>query len=201
MDASSYLPGSPEARKARRLLGQAANLFVMVDLSGSPGLAAVRALLEEAPGLFGGRLPAFSPLPDTAVDLPQQPAAASTRLDWSPLSVPGLHAVLDDTGAMSPPEKKKTEEYNSLLNRLGSAALGSTARDAARGNGQSGQDTADTRRRLHLVAHMLGEVSLSGSMFDVRIHGGRFCGVTRQGRDLMPLQAARAYGPSRDGVS
>ena len=30
---------------------------------------------------------------------------------------------------------------------------------------------------------MLGDVSLAGSVFDVRLQGGRFCGITRQGRD------------------
>jgi hypothetical protein len=40
---------------------------------------------------------------------------------------------------------------------------------------------------------MLGEVALAGSDFDVRILGGRFCGATRRGRDLLPRRPATSY--------
>jgi hypothetical protein len=45
----------------------------------------------------------------------------------------------------------------------------------------------DEETRSHrLVAHMLGEVLLAGSGFDVRLSGGRFCGIVRQGKDIVP---------------
>jgi hypothetical protein len=181
---SSCAPASPETRSLRRLLGSSANVFVQLDLSGVGDPAALRSLLEEAAGLFGGRSPVSSPLPEPAAELPPKLVTAPQRLDWSPLSVPGLHAVLDDTAAISRKKRKKNDEFHDLLCRLGSAADG-TAR------GES--DSHDPRRRLRLVAHMLGEVSLTGSLFDVRIHGGRFCGVTRRGNDLMPPRPAQSF--------
>jgi hypothetical protein len=188
VDAASCVPGSPELRRVRRLLGQPSSVFVLVDLSGSPDPAVLHALLEGPSGLFGGRAAAFTHLPDPAVELPAKPAAALRRLDWSPLSIPRLHSILDDTGALSRKKRKKTEEFDSLLKRLGSSG-----RDLAQRDGRVAQDGTDPRRQMHLLAHMLGEVSLAGSLFDVHLHGGRFCGVTRQGRDLMPLQAAQSF--------
>jgi hypothetical protein len=40
---------------------------------------------------------------------------------------------------------------------------------------------------------MLGEVTLAGTAFDVRLRGGRFCGIVRQGADLLPNRPARSF--------
>ena len=181
---SSCTPKSPEARCVRRLLGSSSDVRLQLDLSGISDAAALQSLLEDPPGIFGGRLPLLSPLPEPAAELPPKPAAALRRLDWSPLSVPGLHSVLDETAGMSRKKRKKNEEYDALLNRLGSTADGTARADS---------ESRDPHRQLRLVAHMLGEVSLTGSHFDVRIRGGRFCGVTRQGKDLMPLHPALSF--------
>ena len=58
----------------------------------------------------------------------------------------------------------------------------------------------DPHRQLRLVAHMLGDVALTGS-FDVRLHGGRFCGVTRQGGSLFRRGPAVSYHPAWGGAS
>ncbi len=181
---SSWAPGSPEARRLRRLLGSSANILVQLDLSGVQDPTALRSLLEDPSGLFSGRSPVLCPLPEPAGELPPKPVAVPRRLDWSALSIPGLHAVLDDTAGISRKKRKKAEEYDALLNRLGSTVDG-----AARPETES----QDPHRQLRLVAHMLGEVALTGSQFDVRIHGGRFCGLTRQGKDLMPLRPAVSF--------
>jgi hypothetical protein len=46
---------------------------------------------------------------------------------------------------------------------------------------------------MRLVAHMLGDVALAGSDFDVKLSGGRFCGITRRGSWLLPPRAAVSY--------
>jgi hypothetical protein len=86
---------------------------------------------------------------------------------------------------LSRKKRKKNEEFAALLSQLGSASDGSTA--------GAGESVKDPHRELRLVAHMLGDVSLAGSGFDVRLQGGRFSGITRQGRELMPVRAARSY--------
>jgi hypothetical protein len=181
---SSWTPGGTEARRLRRLLGSSADIFVQLDLSGVLDPGSLRSLFEDPSGLFSGRTPVLSTLPEPDEDLPPKPVAGMRRLDWSPLSVPGLHVALDETAGISRKKRKKTEEYDVLLNRLGSTADGTP---------QSETGILDPHRQLRLVAHMLGEVALTGSLFDVRIHGGRFCGVTRQGKDLMPQRPALSF--------
>jgi hypothetical protein len=124
------------------------------------------------------------PLPEPADPLPARASARSGRLDWAPYTVAGLNAVLAGTGGMSRKKRKKNEEYSSLLSQLGSIADGSAAPAAG---------AADPRKQLRLVAHMLGDVALAGSGFDVRLQGGRFSGVTRQGHELMPVRPARSF--------
>jgi hypothetical protein len=40
---------------------------------------------------------------------------------------------------------------------------------------------------------MLGDVALTGKDFDVRLSGGRFCGITRRGVALLPMRPAVSY--------
>jgi hypothetical protein len=46
---------------------------------------------------------------------------------------------------------------------------------------------------MRLVAHMLGDVALAGRDFDVKLSGGRFCGITRRGSWLLPSRPALSY--------
>jgi hypothetical protein len=134
--------------------------------------------------LFGGRAPALLPLAEPSDELPGKASSPPVRLDWAPFSVAGLHAVLARTAGMSRKKRKKNEEYSALLGQLGSSADGSPAQIVS---------AADPHRQLRLVAHMLGDVALTGSGFDVRLQGGRFSGITRQGNELMPVRPARSY--------
>jgi hypothetical protein len=183
--ASSCPPGSLETRRLKKLLAASPNVRLQLDLSGVTDQDAVRKLLEAPGGLFGGRPPAFSPLAELSGPLPARYAGRAVRLDWAPFSLPGLHAALEKTAGISRKKRKKTEEYGALLSQLG--AIDDELQAEVPGKAE------DPRRHLRLVAHMLGEVSLAGSSFDVRLQGGRFSGVTRQGKELMPLLPARSF--------
>lgn len=182
---ASCAPGSPEARRLRHILASSAEIFLQLDLTGVTDPDAVRTLLEGAAGLFAGRLPAFSPLADPPDALPPRPALSSGRLEWRPFTLAGLWATLDRTAGISRKKRKKNEEYAALLGQLGSTRDGSAA--------EARESVTDPRRHLRLVAHMLGEVTLAGSGFDVRLQGGRFSGITRQGTELMPVRPARSF--------
>jgi hypothetical protein len=188
---STCTPGSPEARRLRRLLASSPESFLQLDLSGVTDKDAVRVLLVAAVGLFGGRPPALSPLAEPSGTLPGRPAGRPGRLDWAPFSLAGLHAALERTAGISRKKRKKAEEYGALLNQMGSIGDRSAA---------SVESAQDPHRKLRLVAHMLGEVSLAGTGFDVRLQGGRFSGITRQGMELMPVRPARSFVRARGSL-
>jgi hypothetical protein len=188
---STCTPGSPDVQRVRRLFSSWPEVLLQLDLSGVTDPDSVRALLEGPAGLFGGRTPVFSPLVQPTAELPAGPSGQPQRLDWTPFSHAGLHSALSQTAGISRKKRKKNEEYDALLNQMGSLA-DETKPAAAKGH--------DPRKQLRLVAHMLGDVTLAGSGFDVRLQGGRFSGITRQGRELMPLRPARSFVRTRGGL-
>ena len=188
--AASWLPGADGVAAVRRAVARAASgsrlVRVLVDLSGVSDPGVMKALLEGPSGLFSGRQPALSPLPEPSGDLPPRPRAAPNTLSAAALAgVPlsDLRAALGTTASLSRKKRKKNEEFGALL-----GALGSPGNGAAAGAEAPGRD-----RHQQLVAHMLGEVHLSGSAFGVRLKGGRFCGVLCRGNDLLPNRPARAF--------
>jgi hypothetical protein len=188
---SSCTPGSPEVQRLRRLIAAAPKVCLELDLSGLTDADPIYTLLGGPTGLFGGRAPVLSPLAQPDGDLPVRPSGQVQRLDWRPMSMAGLHAALAQTAAISRKKRKKNEEYDTLLVRMGSLVDES----------KSGAVTArDPRTQLRLVAHMLGDVALTGSGFDVRLQGGRFSGITRRGLELMPLRPARSFIQTRAGL-
>jgi len=107
-----------------------------------------------------------------------------TRIDWSPVPLPVLRARIEAAAGYARRKRKKTDEYHDLLSLL------------ARGGdpvGPLGREKQCAQNQLRLVAHMLGDVSLTGSDFDVRLSGGRFCGITRRGVPLLPPRQAVSY--------
>ena len=188
---SSWTPGSPASQRLRRLMSSSPEVLLQLDLSGVKDPETVRILLAAPIGLFGGRPPEFSPFDEPTDALPAGPPARCTRLDWSPFSLAGLHAALEGTAGISRKKRKKNEEYDSLLGRMGSIEDGAVP---------GVEKPHDPRRQLRLVAHMLGDVSLAGSGFDVRLQGGRFSGITRQGRELMPVRPARSFVRTRGSL-
>ena len=188
---SSWTPGGPAAQRLRRLLSSSTEVSIQLDLSGIREPETLRLLLASPAGVFGGRSPEFSPFGEAPDRLPAGPPSRAGRLDWTPFSPAGLHAALEETAGISRKKRKKNEEYETLLGRMGS--IGDFAAPEA-------EKKHDPRRQLRLVAHMLGDVSLAGSEFDVRLQGGRFSGVTRQGRELMPMRPARSFVRARGSV-
>jgi len=179
---SSWFTEANRSRSLRRAAMSRPAALLLLDLSGCSDPVSLRSVLEDPSGLFGGRSPDLSPLPEPDGDLPPHCPAASARLDWGPFCIPDLHAVLEETAAASRRKRRKNEEIGALLATLGAPRSGIPAAEAPKRSYQP-----------RLVAHMLGDVTLGGSVFDVRLHGGRFCGIVRQGIDLMPLRPASSF--------
>ena len=174
--ASGFSGEPSDTRRLRRLLSSGSDLFLMVELSDLSNVSSLEALMREVAPVLEGQ----GPFP---ADAGATTAPTSFPLDWSPFPPPRLRAMLSATAALARRKRKRTEEYADLLGRLAMSSDPAPDVTPAAGRGHE--------RRL--VAHMLGEVSLAGSDFDVRLAGGRFCGATLQGRDLLPRRAAQSY--------
>ena len=187
----SWFPNGGKTRGQRRPVALAPGLVLLLDLGGCSDPAQLRAALEDPSGLFGGRSLALAGLVEPEGTLPERPASsASSRLDWAPFSVPDLHALLDETASAARKKKKKNDELGLLLSALSTP-----------GTRTDGPFPSRRAYQPQLLAHMLGDVTLGGSAFDVRLHGGRFCGIVRQGTGLTPLCPAGAWLRTGRGIS
>jgi hypothetical protein len=177
-------PGWPGERQLRKLIGSGASgLFLILDLGNVTDDALLRQVMEGAvaPLLGAGSGLGLHPLDDNA-SLPDSPPPG-LRADWEGYPAPVLHEKLESAAAVSRRKRKRSEEYAEVLSRLGPAAVRPPEATSPREDSHS----------LRLVAHMLGDVTLAGPKFDVRLTGGRFCGITCQGTDLLPRIPAESY--------
>jgi hypothetical protein len=161
------------------------DVLIMIDLSGSVSRDSLRQALDLViPSLAPEGAP--SPLVVARPSSPQLPGLADIRQDWSAFPAPLLRQALVGAGAGARKKRKRNDEYRELLSCY---SLGAADTDPA--HKASSQSTLPAGS--HLVAQMLGEVSLAGSSFDVRLAGGRFTGIARGGHDFLPLRPARSY--------
>jgi hypothetical protein len=171
------------ARTIRRTISSRDGVFAIFDLSSVSDAERMQRVLDEliAPVARGEAAP--SHLDPLGTTVKPEPPGIPIAADWRPFLPSSLHEKLDATAAVTRKKRKKTEEYQELLSLLSAttAAGGTAAVPAGSGRGS------------RLVAHMLGEVALAGSDFDVRLVGGRFTGVVSRGRDLMPRRGAVSY--------
>jgi len=178
-------PADPDLRSLRRLISSTEDVFVLLDLTGLANTGLLERMTEDliGPLLRSGSF-SFSLVADSPAPPPPAPAARPPRADWSPFPAPVLRARLKATAGLARRKRKKAEEYQDLLCTL------------ARGDVPPGEaEEAEERppNRLRLVAHMLGDVALAGTDFDVKLSGGRFCGITRHGSWLLPSRPALSY--------
>jgi hypothetical protein len=163
------------ARRLRRFAAVPADLFVMLDLSGEESASHLEAVLDALLSVFrtGPGL--------TLVEIPAQaakaPAVPDRPTDWSSFPGPVIHGRIDAASVLVRKKRKKSEEFQRILTLMGPRG----AADAAPSDADP--DSSNSKR---LVAHMLGDVVLAGTTFDVRLAGGRFCGMVRKGHDVLP---------------
>jgi len=164
--------------------------LLILDLSGAATVQVLGEALEiMTPWLAPLGVP--SPLTATRSASRRLRELTSAGLDWSPFPAPLLRQALSAVNARVRKKRKKNDEYRELLCGL---SLGSVSTSpAAPAGAKEEAPTGDLPGGSHLVAQMLGDVSLAGNGFDVRLSSGRFTGITRDGRDLLPLRPARSY--------
>ncbi|HTP57387.1 MAG TPA: hypothetical protein VMM82_00630, partial [Spirochaetia bacterium] len=157
--------------------------YVMLDLSRPATPESVQAAL-------GMLLPSLaSEETGSPLSGPRSPSVGLRNLaditqDWSPFPAPLLRQALGSAPASSRKKRKKNDEYRDLLFGY---ALGDMPHAVTLKPSNNLPDGSN------LVAQMLGEVALAGAGFDVKLAGGRFTGIARQGRDVLPTRPARSY--------
>jgi hypothetical protein len=86
-------------------------------------------------------------------------------------------------------KRKKGEEYRQILNALslpgGAASFGDDP--------LYHEASVKHPKEKTLVSHMQGDVTLAGKDFDAKLSCGRFCGIARQGRFLLPNILASSF--------
>jgi hypothetical protein len=165
------------------------DLFLVLDLDGLASPQALEVLLDAvvAPLLpFAAPFPAAdSPAPGADAKVPAadppQPASCPD-LAWTLFPSPVARQRLLLAAPLSRKRRKKAEEYQRLLAILSPGGVEGLPADGS-------TEAEEPRVRLP-VAHMLGEVTLAGSGFDVKLSGGRLLGLTRGSAPLVPLRRA-----------
>ncbi|MCX5670529.1 MAG: hypothetical protein NTU94_04310, partial [Planctomycetota bacterium] len=173
----------------RRLMACAGDVFVMIDLAALPPAPAAAAPLIEtfAERVLGSGRTVVS-LAEAALEGgTRQPAdgRASTDIaEWRLFPATALRRRLAAAEGMRRRRRRRSDETRDLLAQLSAAttdppvpAPGPPRRYTDRG----------------LIAHMQGEATLSGDAFDVRLAGGRFCGLVRGRETLTPQRPAVSW--------
>ncbi|MCX7031584.1 MAG: hypothetical protein NTU62_15885 [Spirochaetes bacterium] len=188
------LPGAGTGRQAldanlRRLMALCGDVFVMIDLAALPAAPAAAAPLIEifAERVLGsGRT--IVPLAEAALEgetrQPVNGCASTEAAEWRLFPATTLRRRLEASEGLRRRRRRRSDETRDLLAQLSAAtpdppvpAPGPPRRYTDRG----------------LIAHMQGEATLSGDIFDVRLAGGRFCGLARGREALTPQRPAVSW--------
>jgi hypothetical protein len=157
--------------------------LIMLDLSAPATAGSVQAALNLVLGSLAPEGVA-SPLSGGHSLSVGLRSLADLAQDWSPFPAPLLRQALGSAPAGSRKKRKKNEEYRALL-------FGYSLGDPRHATAVKAANPLPDGS--HLVAQMLGEVSLAGAGFDVKLAGGRFTGIAKNGRDVLPARPARSY--------
>lgn len=171
----------------RRLLAGNGDVFVMLDFAAlppAPGDAApfIETLALRVLGC--GRTPVT--LAEAALEAPTAagPGPGLDAGEWRLFPAIDLRLRMAAVEGLRRRRRRRVEETRDLLARLSASTPepappppGAPRRYADRG----------------LIAHMQGETTLAGAVFDVRLAGGRFCGLVAGREALTPLRVAGSW--------
>jgi hypothetical protein len=171
----------------RRLLAREGDVFVMLDLAAlppAPGAAAPLIEIVAQRVLGSGR--AVVSLAEAALDAPAggEPPDPPGTGEWRLFPAVPLRRRIASVEGSRHRRRRRVEETLDLLSRLsaGTADPPPPAPEPPRVYADRG-----------LIAHMQGETTLAGVAFDVRLAGGRFCGLARGREALTPLRPAGSW--------
>jgi hypothetical protein len=172
-------PSTVAGRAFRRALDRDEHPLLFVDLPSFPSISELKAYLSDLLEMLSSRGIGIAGLDSVRNPPNPMPVESAPQARWDAAQY--LRKKLDAASAFQRKKRKKNDDYHAILCLLASPhAPGSLP--------AVGQDREKNGKVL--IANMQGDVALSGSLFDVRFRGGRFCGLERQGRRLTPDIAA-----------
>ena len=190
---SFFRVAAAEPLAGRRTAPPRGDLFLVLDLGGLSTPQALKSVLDTVVVPLLPLVSRFSPaIPGgegTALTepVPGLPPGFDPGRDIFP--APLARDRLSRAAPLSRKRRKKAEEYQRLLALLSPPPLRG---EPIEESGPKKPAREELQARLP-VAHMLGEVTLAGNDFDVRLAGGRFLGITRGNLPLLPLRKAASY--------
>jgi len=175
----------------RRLLSVDGDVFVVFDLAALPGEPAAAALLIEtlADRVLGSGRTVVTLAEAALGGETRQPAggrASVETAEWRLFPAAILRRRLEAAESLRRRKRRRSDETRDLLAQLSAAT-------PAPGAPSPGAPSTGVPRRYAdrgLIAHMQGEATLSGERFDVRLAGGRFCGLVHGRQALTPQRPA-----------
>lgn len=175
-------PSTAAGRELRQALDRGRSPLLFLNLPSFPSAAVLESYLRDFLEMLSGQGIGIASL--DAVKNPPNPQAMETApsvLQSPAQTIQSIRKKLDAASPLQKKKRKKNDDYREILSIL------SSPDPAPRGPG-AGEKAAGSARAdgKVLIAHMQGDVALSGRHFDVRIRGGRFCGIERQGRRVTP---------------
>ncbi len=169
----------------RRLLAADGDVFVMLDLAAlppAPGAAAPLIEIVAQRVLGSGRTVVC--LAEAALDAPPGAEPSPGAAEWRLFPAVPLRRRIASVEGSRRKRRRRVEETRDLLARLSA------------GTPDPPPPPPEAPRRYvdrGLIAHMLGETTLAGVAFDVRLAGGRFCGLSRGREALTPQRPAGSW--------
>ena len=169
-----------DPRRLQRLIEGRESRFIVLDLSGIASMAPLRSAVEEIIRILRGCAGEISTIEKEASGTVASGALRGARrpgpsLDWASFPAPVARAKLAATASLTLKKSKRKEDFQKILSTL---APGPPPEQARRGS------PADSGGEKTLIAHMNGEITLKGRDFDVKLVGGRFCGIVR-GKEIL----------------
>ncbi len=176
-------PSTAAGRDLRQALDRGRSPLLFVNLPSFPSAEVLKGWLQDLLEMLAGQGIGIAGL-DAVVNPPnpQPMEGAPSALRSQAPSIQSIRKKLDAASPLQRKKRKKNDDYRGILSILSSSDRAPQPPDAGEKT-TAGSAQADGKV---LIAHMQGDVALSGRLFDVRLRGGRFCGIERQGRRVTP---------------
>ena len=179
-------PGTPAelSKSIARAVGRNAEPFIIVDLSRAVSSDCITGYLEALLAFMRSAGFEIAP-PETLFSRKGQDFPGALPEVWPEVPTQTLRENMAAVSYLQRKKKKKNEDYRKILDHLSYRGIWDSSTEK--------YAHEEKTREKTLVAHMQGDVMLAGSDFDVRLSGGRFYGLVKQGRPITPGIPASSY--------
>jgi hypothetical protein len=179
-----FVEGPPGAilRSIRHAIGHGGDAFVMVDLPAFPTTRSTAAFLQNLMrSLFStGTKPSLLESALSTIRAEESDSPPECGRKW--ISAHSARAKIALASGYRLRKRKKNEEFRKILTILSPQGVPASV------------EATETRplpekrkqRKKSLLAHMLGDVTLAGKEFDVKLSTGRFCGIMIRNAFILP---------------